>query len=89
MAATRTHPHLALGASPRGSLALFRCGQALAAMDDLQFVLPDHIKWIAGPALAHRVIVKPESRLRGMSAEGILQEVAEGIAAPVGREFGE
>jgi MoxR-like ATPase len=87
VAATRSHPHLALGASPRGSLALFHCGQAFAGMDDLEFVLPDHVKWMVVPVLAHRVIVKPESRLRGRTAAGILQEVSETVAAPVGREF--
>jgi MoxR-like ATPase len=87
--ATRSHQHLALGASPRGSIALFRCGQAMAALDGLDFVLPDHIKTIAVSALAHRVIVKPESRLRGRSAEGLVQEVAEIVPPPVGKEFGE
>jgi len=87
--ATRSHPYLALGASPRGSLALFRCGQAMAGMEALEYVLPDHIKLMAGPMLAHRVIVKPESRLRGRTAEGILQELAETLPAPVGKEFGE
>ena len=89
VAATRTHAHLALGASPRGSLALFRCAQALAGMDSLEFVLPDHIRLMASHVLAHRVIVKPESRLRGRTAEGILQELAETIPAPVGKEFGD
>jgi MoxR-like ATPase len=85
--ATRNHPHLALGASPRGSLALFRCGQAVAGIDGLDFVLPDHIKLMMGPVLAHRVIVKPESRLRGRTAEGIVEEVADSVPAPVGKEF--
>ena len=87
--ATRSHPHLALGASPRGSLALFRCGQAISGLEGLGYVLPDHVKLLVVPVLAHRVIVKPESRLRGRTAEGILQEVAETIAAPVGKEFAE
>jgi len=88
IAATRSHPHLALGASPRGSLALFRCAQALAGMDLMDYVLPDHVKLLTLPVLAHRVIVKPESRLRGRTAENILQEVAEAVPAPVGKEFG-
>jgi MoxR-like ATPase len=85
--ATRSHPHLALGASPRGSLALFRCAQALAGMDLMDYVLPDHVKLLTLSVLAHRVIVKPESRLRGRTAENILQEVAEAVPAPVGKEF--
>jgi len=84
---TRNHPHLSLGASPRGSIALFRCGQAMAALEGLDFVLPDHIKTIAVAALAHRVIVKPESRLRGRNAEGLVQEVAESVVPPVGKDF--
>jgi MoxR-like ATPase len=85
---TRYHPHLALGASPRGSLGLFRCGQALAGMDGLDYVLPDHIKLMLIPVLAHRVIVKPESRLRGKSAEAIIQEIADTVPAPVGEDLG-
>jgi MoxR-like ATPase len=86
--ATRTSPHLALGASPRGSLALFRCGQALAAIEDIPYVLPDHIRALVGPVLAHRVIVKPESRLRGRTGEGTIEEVADTTPAPAGEEFG-
>jgi len=85
--ATRAHPQLSLGASPRGSLALFRCGQAMAALDGLDFVLPDHIKQAVLPTLGHRVIVKPEIRLRGRNAEGIILEIAETIPPPVGSEF--
>lgn len=63
--ATRTHPDLALGASPRGSLALFKAAQALAALRGRDYVLPDDVKELALPALAHRLVVRPESVLRG------------------------
>lgn len=73
--ATRRHPDLMLGASPRGSLALFKTSQALAALRGRAFVLPDDVKLLAPLALAHRCIVRPESALRGRTAELIVQEV--------------
>ena len=75
---TRQSPDLALGASPRGSLALFKTSQALAALRGRDFVLPDDVKSLALPTLVHRLIVRPESALRGYTAErvmaGLLQE---------------
>jgi MoxR-like ATPase len=73
--ATRQHPDLMLGASPRGSLALYKTGQALAALRGRSFVLPDDVKLLAPLALAHRCIVRPESALRGRTAELIVQEI--------------
>jgi MoxR-like ATPase len=73
--ATRNHPGLALGASPRGSLALYKTAQALAALDARDYVIPDDIKTLVPLTLAHRLIVKPESELRGRTAEGILAEI--------------
>jgi MoxR-like ATPase len=72
---TRTHPDLALGASPRGSLALFKTSQALAALRGRAFVLPDDVKALAVPTLVHRLIVRPESALRGYTAERILDNL--------------
>ncbi len=76
--ATRGHADLSLGASPRGSLALYRAAQARAAIHGRDFVLPDDVQAIAPLALPHRCIVRPESALRGRSAEeiiaGIVQE---------------
>jgi MoxR-like ATPase len=66
-----------LGASPRGSLALFKTSQALAALRGRDYVLPDDIKTLAPLALAHRLIVKPESQLRGRTAESILADILE------------
>lgn len=73
--ATRRHADLSLGASPRGSLALFKGAQALAAIRGRDFVKPDDVKELAGPALAHRLIVRPESALRGRSTEDVLRQV--------------
>ena len=73
--ATRQHPDLMLGASPRGSLALFKAGQALAALRGRSFVLPDDVKQLAPLALAHRCIVRPESALRGRTSTLIVQEI--------------
>jgi MoxR-like ATPase len=73
--ATRGHPDLALGASPRGSLALFKTAQALAALRGRDFVLPDDVKELAVPALVHRLIVRPESALRGYTPERVLGDL--------------
>ena len=75
--ATRSHPDVALGASPRGSLALYKTSQAWAALRGRDYVLPDDIKTLAPFALAHRLIVRPESQLRGRTAESILAQVLE------------
>ncbi len=72
---TRNHTDLALGASPRGSLALFKTAQALAALHGRDFVLPDDVKTLAVPTLVHRLIVRAESALRGYTAERILNDL--------------
>jgi MoxR-like ATPase len=82
--ATRTHPELALGASPRGSLALFKLSQAWAALRGRDYVLPDDVKLLAPLALAHRLIVRPESQLRGRSAPQIVAEILESTGLDVG-----
>jgi MoxR-like ATPase len=81
---TREHQDVYLGASPRGSLGLYRAGQALAALDGRDFVLPDDIKELAVPVLAHRVIVGPAARLRDLSAERIVSEIVDTLAVPGG-----
>ena len=77
VAATRNHPDLSLGASPRASLALFKTAQALAAIRGRDHAIPDDIKYLTPAALAHRLIVKPESELRGRTAQKILSEIVE------------
>ena len=79
---TRDHEDLTLGASPRASIAMFRTSQAMAAVRGRSFVQPDDIKRVAGPILNHRVILKPDSRLRKITAESIVQEIIAGIAVP-------
>ncbi len=79
---TRDNEDLSLGASPRASIALFRSSQALAALRGRKFVQPDDVKRVAGPILNHRVILKPESRLRKMTAEHVVEEVVAEIAVP-------
>ena len=81
--ATRQHEELSLGASPRGTLALFRVSQAVAAIAGRQFVLPDDVKRVAAPVLNHRLIVRPESRLRKRSATAILEEILSQVPVPV------
>ena len=78
---TRQSGDVYLGASPRGSLALFRAGQARAALQGRDYVLPDDIKALAVPVLGHRVIVSPAARLRELSADRIVQEII--YTAPV------
>ncbi len=75
--ATRQHPDLALGASPRASLALFKTGQALAAVRGRDHVIPDDIKYLVPAVLAHRLIVRPEAELRGRTAAAVLDELVQ------------
>ncbi len=82
--ATRQHPDLALGASPRGTLGLYRAAQARAAIRDRNYVLPDDIQALAPLVLPHRCIVRPESLLRGRTAEAIIAEVIEKTALDLG-----
>jgi len=80
--ATREHPDVYLGASPRGSLSLFKTARALAAAKNRDFVLPDDIKELAIPTLAHRIIVNPSARIKNISSEAILQEILEKTPVP-------
>jgi MoxR-like ATPase len=77
--ATRTHPDIYLGASPRGSLALYRAGQAFAALNGRDYVIPDDIKALAVPALAHRLIVKTAATVRDVDSGFIVRELLEVI----------
>jgi MoxR-like ATPase len=77
VAATRDHGEVALGASPRATLALFKTAQALAAVRGRDHVIPDDIKYLAPFTLPHRLIVKPEAELRGSNARTIVKEIVE------------
>ena len=81
--ATREHPDVKLGASPRATLGLHRAAQALAAMRGRGFVTPDDVKYLAVPALAHRLIAKTEARLRGHSAEETVRSLLAQVPVPV------
>ncbi|MCX7860438.1 MAG: MoxR family ATPase [Chloroflexus sp.] len=81
--ALRAHPDLALAMSPRATLALFRAGQARAALAGRDYVLPDDYKALAGPVLAHRLLVKPAAALRGSTAADVLAEVLAAVELPL------
>jgi len=80
--ATRNHQNIYLGASPRGSLALFRATQALAAMRGRGYVIPDDVKLLARPTLAHRIIVTPSARVRNITSTAILEEILQNVPVP-------
>ena len=73
--ATREHPMVGLGASPRGSLGLMRASQALAAMAGREFVIPDDVKAVAEPVLAHRLILNPEARAENVTGHDVVREI--------------
>jgi len=75
--ATRSHPDLSLGVSPRGTLTLLKASQALAAIRGRDYVIPDDIKTLVPLTLSHRIILKPEAELRGSTARTILSDVLE------------
>ncbi|TMD13240.1 MAG: MoxR family ATPase [Chloroflexi bacterium] len=79
---TRAHGDVGLGASPRGSLGLFRGAQARAALDGRDFVTPDDIKALALPVLAHRVILKPNAELRGLTSARVIGQILETEPVP-------
>jgi MoxR-like ATPase len=80
---TRAHADITIGASPRGSLALFRCSQALAAIRGRDYVIPDDVKELAPLVLEHRLVIRGESRLRGRDAAELVGELLEKIDPPV------
>ncbi|MCV0404195.1 MAG: MoxR family ATPase [Chloroflexi bacterium] len=84
--ATRDHPDLQLGASPRASVALYRAAQALAMLDGRDFVLPDDVAALAEPVLTHRLVVDVDRELRGASAGDVIGSVLEGVSVGVGAE---
>jgi MoxR-like ATPase len=81
--ASRLHASIELGASPRGTLALYRAAQAYAAIDGRAYVLPDDVKHLAPSVLTHRLITSAQSRLRGRAAHEVLADVLASVPAPV------
>jgi MoxR-like ATPase len=81
--ATRTHPDIELGASPRATMALYRTCQALAAIRGRAYVLPDDVKLMAPYVLTHRLIIAPQTRLRGRRPEELISEIVGLVPVPV------
>lgn len=83
--ATRRHEDVQLGASPRGSLALYNTARALAAINGRPFVVPDDVKALAEPTLAHRVIVTPSARIRNVDSRSVIRDIVMALPVPGGR----
>ena len=81
-AVTRNHPQLALGVSPRGGIALLRAAQACAVLSARDYVLPDDVRRMALPVLSHRLVLSPEARMKGQSAEKLLSALLDSIPVP-------
>jgi MoxR-like ATPase len=81
--ATREHEDILLGGSPRASIALYRTAQAHAAIHNREFATPDDVKRMAQPVLAHRLILKPESRLRKRTPASLVSDIVSEIRVPV------
>ena len=82
VAATRTSTSVAVGASPRGSLALLKLARCRAALAGVDFVTPDDVKAVAVPALAHRLVLKPELWVQRRSGEDVVRETLESVPTP-------
>ncbi len=80
--ATRNHNNIYLGSSPRGSLSLYRTSQALAAIRGRGYVIPDDVKLLTKPTLAHRIIVTPAARVRGITSTAVLDEILQSVPVP-------
>ena len=83
---TRSHPALQLGVSPRGGIALLRASQANAMLMGRDYVLPDDIRRMALPVLTHRLILTPESRMKGILPEQVLHQIIASTPVPAGRQ---
>jgi MoxR-like ATPase len=82
VAATRVHPDVYLGASPRGSLGLYRTAQAAALLSGRDYVIPDDVKPLVEPVLAHRVIMNPAARVRSVQSSTIVEEIVHTVTVP-------
>jgi MoxR-like ATPase len=81
--ATRPPPDVDLGASPRGSIALLRLAQAVAAIAGRDFIVPDDIKRVANSALAHRVVIRPDRRLQGVTSGDVVSQILDTVTVPI------
>ena len=89
VALTRDHPDAYLGASPRGSLTLYKTAQVLAAIDGRDYVIPDDIKALTMSALAHRLIVSPSARIKDVDPRAVVEDVLQSVPVPGARVRGE
>ena len=80
--ATRTHPDILLGASPRATLFLQRSARSIAATDGRDYASPDDVKQVLGPVLNHRLIVRPEAQMRGVTTDTVIAEVMASVPVP-------
>jgi len=80
--ATRRHPDIYLGVSPRGSLALFRTSRALAALRGRTYVIPDDIKALLEATFAHRLIISPSARIKNVEARAVVEQISQSIPVP-------
>jgi MoxR-like ATPase len=86
--ASRHHPDVYLGASPRGSLALFKTTQAWAAIQGRDYVIPDDVKALAGSTLGHRLIISPAARIKNVDARQVVLDLLSSVPIPGGRVGG-
>ena len=82
-AATRTHPALQLGASTRCAIALIHAAQACALLDGRDYILPDDVQRMALPVVCHRLVLHPESRMKGVTGEQVMQDILHSVRVPV------
>jgi len=85
-AASRAHPHVLMGASPRGSLALLLCGRAYAVVRGRDYVTPEDVKAVAVPVLAHRITVKPELWMSNVTGRSVVQGILANVPTPAALE---
>jgi MoxR-like ATPase len=83
--ATRNHPDVYLGVSPRGSLALYRTSQALASIRQRDYVIPDDVKYLAEPTMAHRLIISPAARIKNIDPKEVVQDILASVPVPGAR----
>ena len=80
--ATRNHPDVYLGVSPRGSLALYRTCQALAALRRRDYIIPDDVKFLSEPTMAHRLIISPAARIKNVDPKEIIEDILSSVQVP-------
>jgi len=79
---SRKHPHVRLGGSPRAGIALYLCSKAKALIEGREYVIPDDVKYVAYPVLRHRIILKPEAELEGITTDQVISEILKTVKVP-------